>query len=157
MEEEGRLINPNEIKRRFLGVDVKHKMILEVFKEHNEKCRELIGIDFAKVTVSRFDTCLRYLKEMILKEYKVKDLPLREVNHAFIEAYIHFLKVEKNLSENTVIRYMKVIKKLINMSIVHDWISKNPFANIKFHEKEVHKEFLTREELETLRCIFPSN
>lgn len=151
MEEERKLINPSEIKRRFLGVDVKHKMILEVFQEHNDKCRELIGIDFAKVTVSRFDTCLRYLKEMIMKEYKVKDLPLQEVNHAFVETYIHFLKVEKSLSENTVIRYMKVIKKLTNMSIAYDWINKNPFASIKFHEKEVHKEFLTREELETLR------
>lgn len=151
MEEEGRLINPNEIKRKFLGVDEEHKMFFQVFQEHNDKCRELIGKDYAKVTISRFDTCLKYFKEMVLAKHRVKDIPLRDVNHALIQDYIHFLKVEKNLSENTLIRYMKVIKKITNMSIANDWIQKNPFVNIKFHEQEVHKEFLTKEELEVLR------
>ena len=151
MEEEGRLINPNELKRKFLGVDEEHKMFFQVFQEHNDKCRELIGKDYAKVTISRFDTCLKYFKEMVLKKHKAKDIPLRDVNHSLVQDYIHFLKVEKNLSENTLIRYMKVIKKITNMAIANDWIQKNPFASIKFHEQEVHKEFLTKEELEVLR------
>ncbi|MDH6306703.1 site-specific recombinase XerD [Parabacteroides sp. PF5-5] len=151
MEEEGKLINPMEIKRKFLGLDEEHKMFFKVFQEHNDKCRELIGKDYAKVTISRFDTCLKYFKEMVLNQYRVKDIPLREVNHALIQDYIHFLKVEKNLSENTLIRYMKVIKKITNMALANEWMTKNPFVNIKFHEQEVHKEFLTKEELEILR------
>lgn len=151
MEEEGKLINPNEIKRKFLGLDEEYKMFFQVFQEHNDRCRELIGKDYAKVTVSRYDTCLKYFKEMVLKQYRVKDIPLREINYALIQDFIHFLKVEKNLSENTLIRYMKAVKKITNMSIAHDWIQKNPFVNIKFHEQEVHKEFLTKEELEILR------
>lgn len=152
MEEGGKLINPNEIKRKFLGLDEEHKMFFQVFQEHNDKCRELIGKDYAKVTISRFDTCLKYMKEMALKQYHLKDISLKEVNHAFIQDYIHFLKVEKNLSENTLIRYMKVIKKITNMSLANEWMTKNPFVNIKFHEQEVHKDFLTKEELETLRA-----
>lgn len=66
LEDEHKLINPMEIKRRFLGLDEKHKMFFEVFQEHNDKCRELIGKDYAKVTISRFDTCLKYFKEMLL-------------------------------------------------------------------------------------------
>lgn len=150
MEEEGKYISSMEIKRKFLGLDEEHKMLFQVFQEHNDKCRELIGKDYAKVTISRFDTCLKYMKEMALKQYHLKDIPLKEVNHAFIQDYIHFLKVEKNLSENTLIRYMKVIKKITNMALANEWMSKNPFANIKFHEQEVHKEFLTKEELKTL-------
>lgn len=91
------------------------------------------------------------MKEMTLKKYHLKDILLKEINHAFIQDYIHFLKVEKNLSENTLIRYMKVIKKITNMAIANDWITKSPFVNIRFHEQEVHKEFLTKEELEILR------
>lgn len=60
LEDENKLINPMEIKRRFLGLDEKHMMFFEVFQEHNDKCRELIGKDYAKVTISRFETCLRY-------------------------------------------------------------------------------------------------
>lgn len=151
MEEEEIYISSINIKRKFLGLDEKHMMFFQVFQEHNDKCRELIGKDYAKVTISRFDTCLKYMKEMTLKQYHIEDIPLKKVNHAFIQDYIHFLKVEKNLSENTLIRYLKVIKKITNMSLANEWMSKNPFANIKFHEQEVHIEFLTKGELEMLR------
>lgn len=150
LEDENKLINPIEIKRRFLGLDEKHKMFFEVFQEHNDKCRELIGKDYAKVTISRFDTCLKYFKEMLLKQYHLKDIPMKEINNAIIQDYIYFLKSKKNLQENTVIRYMKVVKKITNMALANDWIDKNPFMNIHFHEQEVHKEFLTKDELEVL-------
>ena len=151
MEDAGKLINPMEVKRRFLGLDEKHLMFFEVFQEHNDKCRELIGKDYAKVTISRFDTCLRYFKEMALKKYHLKDIPMKEISHAIIQDYIHFLKAQKDLQENTVIRYMKVVKKITNMALANDWIGKDPFINIRFHEQEVHKEFLTKEELETMQ------
>lgn len=151
MEEEGKLINPIEIKRKFLGLDEEHKMLFQVFQEHNDKCRELIGKDYAKVTISRFDTCMKYFREMSLAQYQRKDIPLKEVTNGMIHDYIHFLKAEKGLQENTVIRYMKVVKKVLNIAVNYDWIQKNPFGNIRFHEKEVNKEFLTKEELETLR------
>jgi len=151
MEEENKLINPNEIKRKFLGLDEEHKMFFQMFQEHNDKCRELIGKNYAKVTVSRFDTCLRYFREMSVNQYQRKDIPLREVTNGMILDYIHFLKSEKGLQENTVIRYMKTVKKVLNIAVNYDWIAKNPFGNIRFHEKEVNKEFLTKEELETLR------
>jgi site-specific recombinase XerD len=151
MEEDGKLINPMEIKRKFLGLDEEHKMFFQVFQEHNDKCRELIGKDYAKVTISRFDTCLKYFREMSQTQYQRKDIPLKEVTNGMIHDYIHFLKAEKGLQENTVIRYMKVVKKVLNIAVNYDWIQKNPFGNIRFHEKEVNKEFLTKEELETLR------
>jgi site-specific recombinase XerD len=150
MEQEDKLINPYEIKRKFLGLDNEHKLFFEVFQEHNDKCRELIGKDYAKVTVSRFDTCLKYFREMALKKYHMKDIPLKELTHAIIQDYIHFLKTEKDLQENTLIRYMKAVKKITNLAIANDCMSKNPFSNIRFHEPEVHKDFLTKEELNVL-------
>ena len=150
LEDENKLINPMEIKRRFLGLDEKHKMFFEVFQEHNDKCRELIGKDYAKVTISRFDTCLKYFKEMLLKQYHLKDIPMKEINNAIIQNYIHFLKSKKNLQENTVIRYMKCLKKITNLALANEWITKDPFIGIKFHEKEVIREFLTMDELLTI-------
>ena len=46
---------------------------------------------------------------------------------------------------------MKVVKKVLNIAVNYDWIAKNPLDNIRFHEKKVHRDFLTKEELETLR------
>ena len=46
---------------------------------------------------------------------------------------------------------MKVVKKITNMALANDWMEKDPFINIRFHEQEVHKEFLTKEELEIMQ------
>lgn len=94
-----------EIKRKFLGLDKEHKMFFQVFQEHTDKCRELIGKDYTKVTISRFDTCLKYFREMCVAQYQRKDIPLKEVTNGMIHDYIHFLKAEKGLQENTVPLY----------------------------------------------------
>ena len=56
---------------------------------------------------------------------------MKEIGHAIIQDYIHFLKVQKDLQENTVIRYMKVVKKITNMALANDWMEKDPFFNIR--------------------------
>lgn len=127
-----------EIEQKFIGLDEKHKIFFQVFQEHNNKCRELIEKDYPKVTVSRFDTCLKYLREMSINQYQRKDILLEGVTNGMILDYIHFLKSEKGQQENTIIRYMKIVKKVLNITVNYDWIAKNTFGNIRFHEKEVN-------------------
>ena len=49
------------------------------------------------------------------------------------------------------IRYMKCLKKVVNLAIANGWITVNPFAGIKFSEKKVVKDFLTIDEVNTIR------
>ena len=126
------------------------RTLLGVFREHNEQCRQLIGIDYVAITVNRYDLCCRYLGELISKEYHLEDLPLKEIDNEFIRKFELYLKTERGCAQNTVIRYMKALKKVINLAIANDWISRNPFAGIRFHEKEVIKEVLTKEELQIM-------
>ena len=116
-------------------------------REHNEQCRALVGKDFALITVRRYESCTRYLAELIKLKYNKEDLPITEVNGELVRAFEFYLKTEKNCQQNTVIRYMKCLKKIINLALANEWIEKNPFASIKFHEKEVVREFLTMDEL----------
>ena len=45
---------------------------------------------------------------------------------------------------------MKIFKKIIRIALLNDWLHKDPFASIKFRQDEVHVEFLTMNELQTL-------
>lgn len=58
-----------------------------------------------------------------------------------------YLKTEKDLCQNTLIRYMKALKKITNRCIANDWIHKDPFAGIKFREEPSDPEFLTIEKV----------
>ena len=72
---------------------------------------------------------------------------LREVNGELVRKFDLYLKTEKHCAQNTVIRYMKCFKKVINLAIANEWLTKNPFAGIKFHEVEVNKQFLSQAEI----------
>lgn len=116
-------------------------------QEHNDQCRELVGKDYALITVRRYESCKRYLAELIRLKYYKEDLPLSEVNGELVRAFEFYLKTEKECQQNTVIRYMKCLKKITNLALANEWITKDPFIGIKFHEKEVIREFLTLDEL----------
>ena len=147
LELEGKIISARAIVNRYQGKDETFKTLYNVFKEHNDNCRKLIGTDYADITVRRYDNCLKYLMELVKRDYKVDDMLLREVNGELVRKFDLYLKTEKHCAQNTVIRYMKCFKKVINLAIANEWLTKNPFAGIKFHEVEVNKQFLSQAEI----------
>ena len=151
MEQAGKVITAENLIRRFFGKDDENrKTLLGVFKEHNEQCRQLIGIDYELITVRRYDCCARYLGELIRDKYRQDDLLLKEINGEFVRSFEFFMKTSKHCQQNTVIRYMRCFKKIINLAIANEWMSHNPFAGIKFHEVVVNKEFLTMDEINVI-------
>ena len=143
--------DPLTIKEYLQGKHISQKMFYTTFEEHNERMAQLVGIEFDAVTLSRYRLCLRYFKEMISRKTKVADFPIKNLNGEMIRDFEAFLKIEKRVAQNTMIRYMKCLKKVVNLAIANGWITVNPFAGIKFSEKKVVKDFLTIEEVNTIR------
>lgn len=143
--------DPLTIKEYLQGKHISQKMFYAAFEEHNERMAQLVGIEFDAVTLSRYRLCLRYFKEMMSRKTKVTDFPIKNLNGEMIREFEAFLKIEKRVAQNTMIRYMKCLKKVVNLAIANGWITVNPFAGIKFSEKKVVKDFLTIEEVNTIR------
>lgn len=153
LEEQGQFITARLLQEKFFGQDQAPEVVrtlIQTIQEHNDQCRELVGKDYALITVRRYESCKRYLAELIRLKYGKEDLPLSEVNGELVHAFEFYLKTEKECQQNTVIRYMKCLKKITNLALANEWISKDPFIGIKFHEKEVIREFLTMDELLTI-------
>mgnify|MGYP000476494914 CR=1 FL=1 len=66
------------------------------------------------------------------------------------EKYIHFLLVTRKQCNNTVVKYLKNISKIINIAIAHGVMKNNPVALLKLRLEETKKDFLTEEELHTM-------
>ncbi|MBK5719573.1 site-specific integrase [Dysgonomonas sp. Marseille-P4677] len=144
-------INSKLLMDRLFGLyEEKGKMLLNVFNEHNEKCRQLIGIDYVDITVRRYVNCAKYLRELIQQKFGKEDIALKEFTGEIVRNFEFYLKIEKGCQHNTIIRYMKCLKKITNLGLANEWITKDPFYGIKFKQDEVIKEFLTKDELETV-------
>lgn len=153
LQQDGTEINPLIVQQRFYGVGQVRKQertILQVIQEHNDEAKKLIGKDFVEITWRRYETMKRYLGELIKQKYGVNDLPLSDFTGEVIRAYEVYLKTEKGLCQNTLIRYMKALKKITNRCLANDWIQKDPFAGIKFREDPTDPEFLTLEEVDRI-------
>lgn len=142
---------PVLIKEYLQGKHDVCKMFFEVFEEHNEQMSLLIGKEYNETTLRRYRLCLRYFKEMLSKETKVEDIPIKNITGEIIRKFEAFLKIEKQCAQNTVIRYMKCVKKITNLALANGWITINPFASVKFKEKKVIRDFLTINELNLLK------
>ncbi len=86
-------ITADAVINRFLGKDKPERhTLLEVFREHNEKCHKLSGIDMSPATVERYETSFKHTQEFIQQTYKKDDIYLDEMNRQFIEDYELYLK-----------------------------------------------------------------
>ena len=160
LQQTGAEINPLIVQQRFYGVGQVRKQertILQVIQEHNDEAKQLIGKDFVEITWRRYETMKRYLGELIKQKYGVDDLQLSDFTGEVIRAYEVYLKTEKDLCQNTLIRYMKALKKITNRCLANDWIQKDPFVGIKFREEPTEPEFLTLEEVDRIYNCNPGS
>lgn len=126
------------------------KTVMVFFKEHNEDCRRRIGIDYAYSTINRYDNCYKTLQVVIEKEYGKSDITFTEFNNQLIRKLELYLKVDKGLSQNTLVRYMKVFKKISGLAITSGLLKTDPFAGMKFKQPKTNPVFLTKEELDKI-------
>lgn len=120
------------IKNTYLGRSKKHKMVLVLFKEHNDKVERLIGKDFALGTSERYKTAKKHVGNYIQKEYKVEDIPVKDIDHTFISGFEYYLKTTRNCGHNTAIKYVTNFKKIIRIAYANGWIEKDPFNSSGF-------------------------
>lgn len=142
-------VTANAIINRYCGNDV--KMLLEVFEDHNDKCRALIGKEYVEGTVRKFDTTLLYLKQFLKQRYRKDDIPLSEINQEFVRDFEFFLKTEKSCQNNSALKHIKNFRKVIRIAIGNDWIKRDPFFGLRFKAEEVNVDFLSNDELKRIR------
>lgn len=150
LEQDGKPITAEILKRHFYGEGESPKMLLEVFREHNKKYRELLDKDVVLGTVLRYERTVRYLEEFMKEKYRFSDIPLKNINQEFVKEFEHFIKTEKDCAQNATVKYLKNLKKIIRNALVNKWMDDDPFVEIRFHQTASNREFLTEEELNKL-------
>lgn len=143
-------ISTETLKNKLFGTEEQQRMLVPIFKEHNRKVKELVGKEYAAGTLQRYETSLKHTVEFLEWKYKITDIEISKIDHAFIADYEFFLRSIRNCANNTTVKYLKNFHKVIKICIANEWITKNPFANFKSKVKEVERVYLTQNELQNL-------
>ncbi len=129
------------------------KTVGDVFQYHNSMMEELIPSQYAPATLVRFKTTYDHIKAFMIHDYGTDDMFLSQLNHEFITRLEHYFMSVKKCNHNTAAKYIKNFRKVINLAVKNDWAIKDPFAKYSIKIKEVKREFLDADELETIENL----
>ncbi len=122
---------------------------LKVAQEHNDNFEKQIGKKYSYGSFKNYKTTLKCLREFVPKFYGKNDMPLKEVNYKFCEAYFTYLTIEKTCHQNGANKQIQRVKKLIN-AIRLGYIQTNPMATYSIEFTPVNKVALTIAEINKL-------
>ena len=147
----GIILNFENFKNEYLGIESTKRYLVPIFEDHNRKVKELVGREYAIATQKRYETSLRHLKEFLEYKFKISDIDIERIDYAFIADYEFFLRTKRNCSNNTAIKYVKNFHKVVNICLANGWLVKSPFTNYKPKIKEVVRDYLLDDEIKAIR------
>ncbi|MEX1190882.1 MAG: site-specific integrase [Brumimicrobium sp.] len=151
---DGRL-SPDEVKLIFLGKDPesfsKNKTLIQAFDYHNDLMEKEVEIGkVVKKTYTRYEITKDKISTFMKTRKRMEDIPLKDLKLAFIREFEHYLLTEDDLQSNTAHKYIRNVKKVVNMAIGLEWLTFDPFSQFKCKYKNPERVVLTQEEIDAL-------
>lgn len=138
------------LKNKLVGKEDKVRTLIPIFKEHNERMEKLIGIEFAKGTLTRYKTCLKHVESFLKWKYNLSDIDLKKVDFAFLNDFEFYLKTEKFCNNNSAVKYLKNFGKIIRICLANKWLQKDPYLSYNSKFDKVTRLFLNEEEIDII-------
>jgi len=146
----GGSFSKESLRLKWYGIDQRTYSLVEVFKQHNDQLMSLIGKDNSRATFGKYRTTLDHTISFLKWKFQMSDIEISAISFSFITDFEFWLKSVQNCNHNTTIKYISNLRKIINLCIKNGWLMKDPFVGFKMTKKEVIREILTEDELQTL-------
>ncbi len=139
-----------ELVCKLKGKEEEPELLIDYLEKGNKAMFKRVGVEITKTSYFKYRRSLQYMQEFLLYEYKVKNYTLKRIDVKFLEAYFHFLRQQKNISNNVAWRYIKFVKAIIYPAVRSGFIKQDPFRELKVRPKPIIREFLSPEEINVL-------
>jgi len=126
------------------------KKLLEVCDIFNSNSEKLIGIEIGKITWGRYHAFRNRIADFIKLKYKTDDIYLNQLKYSFMVEYEFYIKTEVKIQQNTMSKYLKYVKRIMDFAVNNEWVEKNVFQGYKCPVKEAKREYLTAAELDRI-------
>lgn len=122
-------------------------MVSEAWDYHMNYIIGLIGKDYSEATLAKYKAGYKAFKKFLKLKYQADDMGLNELDHSFIKAYEYYLKTDHGVSNNTAIQIIKRLRTVVRIAMDFGWLQRDPFIAHRMRATEVHRTFLSSDEL----------
>lgn len=147
-----KLITAKLIKAHYTGQNEQSKTLNNLIEYHSKKIENTL----AKGSIRNFKVTENYLNKFIIKERKTTDIYLKELDYKFLCDFENYLANywpaghPKALSQNTIMKHIQRLRKMVTLAYHLEWISKDPFVRWKPVYEKKQREFLSENELSNM-------
>ncbi|WP_426483966.1 site-specific integrase [Flavobacterium sp. 2] len=140
------------IRDKILGTNHLAPTLVSLMEYHNEQQLHKL----APGTMKNYHTTQRYVKKILMEKLYRDDVVLSQLTYKFILDFERYLfnyvpkDHQKPLNNNGIMKHIERLRKMINMAVKLDWLTKDPFASFKKHFDKVERESLNNQELVAL-------
>ncbi|WP_435523406.1 site-specific integrase [Chryseobacterium indoltheticum] len=127
--------------------------LIDVFSDHNDQMAALIESNgYAKGALGNDMKHLRHNPAIYANGNIIFPIYFfSEINPLFISNFEFFLRTVRNCANNSAVKYVMNLQKIINICLDNEWMSKNPFKNYKSKIITSEVRCLTEMELEKIQ------
>ncbi len=150
-----KFITAQAVKARYFDEDISELTLLSAFEYHNEE----VSHTLAPGTARHYKTCLAHVKRFLKQVLKAEDIHLEELSFSFITRFELFLRKykpvdhQKPLGNNTIMKHIQRVRKVVTLAVKLEWIDKDPFAKYKCKFTPSTRKYLSDEELASFEAL----
>jgi site-specific recombinase XerD len=135
----------------YLGVDENKKTLLDAVDIYYDRFAEKVASgQKSKHSLKCVHATREKLKLFLKHQFKVSDKQLYEIKLAFAGDFEHFLVTREKACNNTAMKYIRILKRVLKFAVEQGWLETNPVGRFKCTYIEPSRERLTMEEVMTL-------
>ena len=144
-------ITVDELRKALKGENERRsKTLVEVCKLYNSSFEKLVGIEIGEITFKRYATFASKVEDFMKLKMGIKDIRLENIKYSFGLEYDHYLKSEVKLHQNTLVKYIQYLNRVLDCAVKYEWLDKNVLFGYKCPVKETKREYLTADELQRI-------
>jgi integrase/recombinase XerD len=149
------ILSADAIKGKVEGIEEEKTTLLWLMNYHNTEIKKLLEHG----TMKNYYSTERYVKEFLLNKKKRNDIYLSQLDYKFVldfEIYLRQREPDKGqrpCGNNTVMKHIERLRKMMNIALKNDWIVKDPFVRFERHLVTKDRQCLEMEELETIKSL----
>lgn len=144
----GEVVTASKIKNSMLSLDEKSQTLISLCDLYIADYEKLVlSQDYGQESYFRYKVCRKRLQEFLKDIYKMKDIPLCDIDKRFLDKLYLWLRSERKLNNNTAVKFMHRFSSIYKKARDNGWVVGDPFKLQNLHLDKVDRGYLTTDEI----------
>lgn len=149
----GNAVKADDVKNFSQAMASVQLTLLKIISGHNEEYASRVGVNRNEKSYKHYLRLYSMVSDFIKEKYKVSDVPVRQLDMDFMEAFDMHLRIEKKHKPGTRLKYFKCLKAIMNAAVRRGTLPYNPFKGYEAEQPDEKKRYLSMDEIKSIMSV----